>query len=32
MKHLEIIQLKVEMSGCLQSEIQTNSDTETTLN
>jgi hypothetical protein len=32
MKNLEIIQLKVGLSGCLQSEIQTNSDTESTLN
>jgi hypothetical protein len=32
MKNLEIIQLKVGLSGYLQSEIQTNSDTEPTLN
>jgi hypothetical protein len=29
---LETIQLKVGLSGCLQSEIQTNRDTEPTLN
>jgi hypothetical protein len=31
-KNLEIIMLKIRLSGCLQSEIQTNSDTESTLN
>jgi hypothetical protein len=29
---LEIIHLKVGLSGCLQSKIQTNSDSEPTLN